>query len=147
MEYEAVSENRIKHLEMIQAVVARLAGNSFAVKGWALTVAAAFIGFAANQDDSSIAFAGIVPIVFFYGLDVYFLQAERLFRVLYEAVRAGDDQIEPFFLGATTGDFRKRMLRAGRDVAWHDTSWRPTLLVFYGGLVAATVVAALLIQA
>jgi hypothetical protein len=146
VDYKQVDANRIKHLEMIQAVVSRLAGNSFAVKGWALTVGAAFIGFAANQRDAEIAYAGLVPVLFFYGLDVYFLQAERLFRVLYEAVRTGDSEVEPFFLGATSDDFRERMLRAGKDVAWHDTSWRPTLLVFYGGLAAATVIAALLVE-
>lgn len=30
------SDARIKHLDMVQAVVARLGGNGFVVKGWAI---------------------------------------------------------------------------------------------------------------
>ena len=36
----------LKHLEFIQAVITRLANDSFLMKGWALTVAGAFYGFA-----------------------------------------------------------------------------------------------------
>jgi hypothetical protein len=32
----------LKHLEFVQAVITRLANNSFLMKGWALTVAGAF---------------------------------------------------------------------------------------------------------
>lgn len=35
--------DRIKHLEFIQAVITRMGTNSFLVKGWALTLAAAFL--------------------------------------------------------------------------------------------------------
>jgi len=31
-------ENKIKHLEMIQGVINRMASNSFALKGWAVTL-------------------------------------------------------------------------------------------------------------
>ena len=33
-------ENKIKHLEIIQGVINRMAGNSFALKGWAVTLVA-----------------------------------------------------------------------------------------------------------
>jgi len=33
-------ENKVKHLEMIQAVIARMATNSFMFKGWAVTLVA-----------------------------------------------------------------------------------------------------------
>jgi hypothetical protein len=41
MPYDDFSSNRLKHMELIQAVVSRLAGNSFLVKGGAITLAAA----------------------------------------------------------------------------------------------------------
>jgi hypothetical protein len=31
--YDDFEQNRVKHMEMIQAVIARLAGNSFLIKG------------------------------------------------------------------------------------------------------------------
>lgn len=136
-DYANVDENRIKHLEMIQSVVGRLGNNSFAVKGWAITVAGAFLGFAITRDDSGLALAGVLPVIAFYGLDVYFLQAERLFRVLFDQVRAANPNVEPFFMGATSDEFRGRITREGSDVSWQATSWRPTLLVFYGALALA----------
>jgi hypothetical protein len=141
-DYEAFTANRVKHLEMIQSVVARLAGNSFLVKGWALTVALALFGFAIDAKSASLAIIGLLALLPFFALDAYFLQAERLFRVLYDEVRAPDSKVEPFFLGATTREFRKAMTQKGKDVSWQATTWRPTLLVFYGGLVVAGLFAA-----
>lgn len=37
--YQDFDEARIKHLELIQAVIGRLGINGFLMKGWALTVA------------------------------------------------------------------------------------------------------------
>jgi hypothetical protein len=34
--------DKIKHLEMIQAVISRLANNSFLLKGWSITLVSAF---------------------------------------------------------------------------------------------------------
>ena len=39
----------IKHLEFIQAVITRMAGNSFVLKGWAITLAAAGFALAAKE--------------------------------------------------------------------------------------------------
>jgi len=145
--YEDFDEKRIKHMEMIQAVVARLGNNSFVVKGWAITVAGAFFAFAVSRDDPSVAFAGLVPVIAFYWVDVYFLQAERLFRVLFDQVRVGDPSVQPFFMGATSPDFRERMNALGKDVSWQDTSWRPTLLGYYVALALAGVLIGVLLSA
>lgn len=37
--YESFEDQRIKHLDMLQAVIGRLGNDSFLVKGWAVTVA------------------------------------------------------------------------------------------------------------
>ena len=34
-------ESKIAHLEMVQAVITRMAGNSFLIKGWSVTLVAA----------------------------------------------------------------------------------------------------------
>ena len=43
------SADRIKHLEFIQATIARQAAHSFSVKGWSLTVAAALFASQLSQ--------------------------------------------------------------------------------------------------
>ena len=43
-----VARTKIAHLQMIQAVITRLAGNSFMVKRWSLTLVVALLALAAG---------------------------------------------------------------------------------------------------
>lgn len=145
-QYDNYTDHRIKHLEMIQAVVSRLAGNAFLVKGWAVTIGGAFFGFAVSRNDSQLALVGLVPVALFWGLDAYFLHAERLFRELYERVRSCDESILPFFMGATGKNFVDQATkRHGEALTWQRTIWRPTLILFYGALLVAGGLSAILI--
>jgi hypothetical protein len=85
----ALDEDQRKHLDFIQGVIARMSTDSFLIKGWALTVAAAIYGFAANRSDWRIALVGLLPAIMFWGLDAYYLWQERLFRKLYAEAAAG----------------------------------------------------------
>ncbi len=135
--YNDIENNRVKHMELIQAVVARLAGNSFLLKGWALTLTVAIVGFAVNTDSSGLALVALLPIIVFWGLDGYYLHTEWLFRELHRQVRDPESGIKPFFMGATDEDFIKTLPKGARS-QW-TTFWRPTLSIFYGALGAATV--------
>src|SRR5690242_10126113 len=86
VEHEYSEATWLKHLEFIQAVISRLATNSFLMKGWALTVSGALFGFAASHLSWPIAAVGMLPVVSFWYLDTYFLRQERLYRLLYSAV-------------------------------------------------------------
>jgi hypothetical protein len=149
--YEDFDERRLKHLEFIQTVVARLGTNSFFVKGWTVTVAGAFIGFALNSRDFRLALGALVPTIAFWGLDAFFLRSERLFRALYDQVRNGDEHVEPFFMGATSRDFVKRV-RDGQTAgstgaaSFWKTSVSRTLAWFYLSLVAASGIVAAIVH-
>lgn len=140
--YTNFGDERIKHLELIQGVVSRLGGNGFLVKGWALTIAGAFFGFAVNRSNSKLAAVAVVPTLLFWGLDGYFLRCERLFRCLYSLVRRKDDRIEPFFMGVTSDSFIKEFAGEGDKPvdSWWPTVFSGTLLAFYG-LIGASAVA------
>lgn len=141
--YQAMSDNRIKHMEMVQAVIARLGANGFLVKGWTITVAGAFSGFALSTNSPSLAFTGGATTAVFWALDTYFLRAERLFRALFDQVRKHDAEVEPFFMGATGESFVTRV-REGKTASdnsvgsWVRTALRPTLSIFYGALITAS---------
>lgn len=79
--------NKMKHLEMIQDVIKRMASNSFMLKGWAVTLVAGI--FALSSKDSNLLFSLIsyIPIIIFWGLDSYYLMQERRFRALYDFIR------------------------------------------------------------
>jgi hypothetical protein len=149
MTYKDIGPNRLAHLELIQSVVSRLAGNSFLVKGWAITVSAAIFGFAINSHSWRLAASAAIPIVAFWTLDAYFLRVERLFRALYDEVRLKDKRVPPFSMGATGSEFVIRVRKGDTACDNHEApSWLRaiftlTLLVLYGGLlVAAGVIAA-----
>jgi hypothetical protein len=135
--YEEFDETRIKHMEMIQAVIARLAGNSFLMKGWAVTLTVAFLGFAVDKSDVGLAGAAFVPIVVFGVLDAYYLRAERLFRALYNRVRSSPESVKPFFMGATNDAFVAEL--TDNEKSWPKTIFSLTVLGFYALLALAAV--------
>jgi hypothetical protein len=68
-EYSDFDEARIRHLELVQGVISRLGTNSFLVKGWAITVSGAFLGFAITEKKWGLALISLVPTALFWGLD------------------------------------------------------------------------------
>ena len=113
-------EKVIKHMEMIQGIVNRLAFNSFLIKGWSITILAAALLFIANVGASPwVVLCFAIPVLVFWGLDGYFLWQERLFRKLYNRVRKKSDT-----------DFAMALDESGfRD--WIDTVFSRTLIAFY----------------
>jgi hypothetical protein len=116
--------------------------NSVLVKRWAITVAAAFFGFSLSTHSVWLPAAGFVPTLAFWAIDTTYLRSERLFRVLYEQVRIGDELVGPFFMAATAKDFVRRVAEgetvAERAVAsWRETALAHTLSFFYGTLLVA----------
>ena len=83
-------ENKIKHLEMIQAIITRMAQNSFMIKGWSLTLVVAMFAFVPKTAYLFIPIA-IIPVLIFTWLDAYYLQLERRYRKLYDIVRNKDE--------------------------------------------------------
>src|SRR5437870_13594192 len=74
-----------KDLEFIQAIIARLAGNSFQMKGWNVALATAAVGFAAAKDSRpTLAVLAVIPALAFWFLDAYYLALETQYRALYK---------------------------------------------------------------
>jgi hypothetical protein len=78
-----------EHLKMIQAVITRMAGNSFLIKGWAVSLVAGLTALAKADTDRDIAWISCGVIVLFALLDAYYLAVERKYRKLYEDADAG----------------------------------------------------------
>lgn len=93
-------ENKIKNLEMIQAIITRMAQNSFMIKGWALTLVVAMFAFVPKTAGLFVPIV-IVPILLFALLDAYYLQLERRYRKLYDIVRNKEEERIDFELKIT----------------------------------------------
>lgn len=87
-------EKVVKHLEITQGVINRLANNSFLIKGWSMTILAAAILFLARVESENsvyLTLSFVIPVIGFWILDGYFLWQERLFRGVYDDIRVQED--------------------------------------------------------
>ena len=66
-------ENKLKHLEMVQSVINRMANNSFMLKGWAVTLVAGIFVLAGKDTDKLYFLVAYIPVIVFWGLDSYYL--------------------------------------------------------------------------
>lgn len=139
-----MSQDTIKHLEFIQAVVGRLGNNGFLVKGWTITVTGVFFGFAVESNDWRLGVVSIIPIVAFWGIDAYFLRSERLFRALYSEVAGEAGAVPPFYMSATSAEFKSQCDPSVSSYS-RTAFGRPVLWGFYGALLASAALVVCLI--
>lgn len=129
-------EDVTKHLEFIQTIIARMAGNSFLLKGWTVTLAAALFALAAKESNGAFALLAVIPALSFWGLDAYYLRQERLFRKLYDDLRLATDEglrrVESFSLSTVA------YLTA--CPSWFRTLFSPSIGWLHGVVVAAAAV-------
>lgn len=137
-----MKEDLVKHLEMVQAVVSRMASNSFLLKGWTVTLTAALFALAAKDSKVVFAVIALLPALSFWGLDAYYLRQERLFRKLYDELRLASDEalrkVEPFSMATT--DFRDHV------PGWFRTLWAHSILAVHGVVVLAVLAAIVIIS-
>ena len=121
-----------KHLEFVQAVIARLANNSFLMKGWTLTVSLALLGYAVAHTSARVALLSVVPVLAFWYLDGYYLRQERLFRALYRHVSSSGVPAFAMDVSPYAGEVKRRAVLKSE-----------TLVVFYGMLLLVAVAVSL----
>ena len=78
------------HLQMIQAVISRLASHSTTIKGWSVTVSGALLGYSATASTPLVAAIAAWVVIAFAVLDAYYLSLERQYRQLYRRITADD---------------------------------------------------------
>ena len=120
-----MDSGRLKHLEMIQQVITRMANNSFLIKGWSLTLLAALLALALRDKIYQMLWISIIPVTMFWILDSYFLRQEMLFRKLYDKYRIQDQE--------TRTDFSMDTSELNSVISsWLCTIFSTTLLIFHG---------------
>ena len=119
-----MNDDQRKHLDCIQAVITRMAGNSFLIRGWSVTLVSALFALAAKDADRSFINISYFPCAMFWFLDGYYLSQERLFRSLYDAARQ-----------ATSTDYSMNPLPSRRPTdTWSAAALSRTMLLFHGAM-------------
>jgi hypothetical protein len=115
-------EARNKTLDHLQGIITRLAGNSFSIKGWAITLSSALLGFALKDSKSvpELAYLALIPTVAFWILGGYYLAVERSVRGVYNSLATSS---EP-----TTGGIP--VLRMSVGAIARAIFWPATLLLY-----------------
>lgn len=133
-------ESKHKHLEFIQNIISRMAGNLFFLRGWTITLIAALLALFAKGNNSNYIIYFLIVLTFvFWVLDGYFLSQERLYRDLYNHVRKLKEEEIDFSMD--TNEYKK--FKKNTLVY---SMFSSTLLVFYLPLIAAAIVIAYLIK-
>jgi hypothetical protein len=120
-----MNDDQRKHLEFIQAVITRLAGNSFLIRGWSITLVSALFALAAKDANRMFVAVSYFPALLFWCLDAYYLGQERKFRGLYDAQRlksATDYAMAPPVTAKSS---------------WGDAFFSVTMLLFHGAIMLA----------
>lgn len=124
-------DRKLKHLEFIQGTVNRLSTNSFLLKGWSVVLVSALFVLSGKENNHKFVYLALGPAIIFWGLDGYFLWEERLYRKLYDRVRAKTPNKIDFNMD--TRDFLD-------DVGgWLRAVFSKTLIPFHGVILAAII--------
>lgn len=118
-------------LQMIQAIITRLAANSGALKGFAVTAVTALLDVSINTHRASYAWLAIYPVVVLGLLDAYYLALEQRYRELYNTAAGEAETAWGLAAGKVT---LSDLVKAVRS---------PSVWAFYGAALAAVVVVAL----
>ena len=118
-------DEKMKHLELIQGIINRMASNSFMLKGWAVSLVSGIFVLSSKDTDKLYFLVAYIPVIVFWFLDAYYILQERLYRSLYEKVQITDENSIDFSLKATTAEFYREQNN------FRDCLFSKTEIVFY----------------
>jgi hypothetical protein len=121
-------------LEMIQGIINRMAKNSFLLKKWSVILVSALFALSAKDSKNCFILLAYFPALAFWILDGYFLQQERLFRKLYDKVRAMKNEDIDFSMNTSI---------VNKEVnSWPSVCLSKTLIFFHGVIFATICIVA-----
>lgn len=126
-------EKKLKHLEMIQGVINRMAHCSFLLKGWSVILVSGLFALAAKESNQLFVYIAYLPVLAFWILDGYYLYQERLYRNLYGQVRKQEP--EEIDLGMDATGFQGQ-----GGASWYESIMSKTMLLFHGILVLTIII-------
>ncbi len=126
-------DDKRQHLIFIQDTIKRMAGNSFLLKGWSITLIIAITTIAVGLDIDLLEgkitrlyfiCISIFLVLIFWVLDAYYLSQERAYRGLYGKVSKTETDKIDYSMDA-------RSFLVGKNT-WWSSMFSYVFLVFYG---------------
>jgi len=124
-------DDKIKHLEFIQAVINRFATESARIKSYSIILTSVLLFlFTTITIKREYMYIPLITIIAFWILDSYYLWQERLFRALYDYVRL---LTESDFSMDVSQFFRGKIKNTRLNAMFSET-----LTIFYGLIALVT---------
>jgi hypothetical protein len=128
------------HLQILQGVVQRMAGNSTSCKAWCITIVSAILVLIADKGKPELAWLALLPSVLFLALDAYYLALEKAFRASYNAfvkkLHRGGVHVEDVYSVVPKGEMSGHQIDALKSFS----VWG-----FYGALVLLVIFAKVMV--
>jgi hypothetical protein len=74
----------IEEVKVVQDIIKRMAGNSFNIKAWTITLVLVVLVFRTKERENLNIMIAYLPLFCFWFLDAYYLRQERLFRKVHD---------------------------------------------------------------
>ena len=124
---------KLKHLEMIQGIINRMAHCSFLLKGWSVILFSGLFALAAKDANPLFVYLAYLPVTAFWILDGYYLYQERLYRKLYGHVRQQKPEVIDFKMDA-------ERFKGSDKATWPESIMSKTMLLFHGVLILTIII-------
>lgn len=131
-----LSDQRIKHLDMLQRTIERMARESATMKQYCLGSVAAVASVTTATHAWGLALAGAALVIVFWWLDAMYLMQERWFRAMYEEARDAPPEAPATFVMTPPASIRQR--HTASDTMW-GWSTRTLYLALFVLLVAVAI--------
>ncbi len=97
------------YLNILQAIISRMATNSANCKTWCVTLVSAILVIIADKGKTEYIWITLIPVLLFFFLDAYYLSLERDFRSLYNTfirkLHTGNISADEVFTISVDGSF------------------------------------------
>lgn len=104
------------HLQILQGIIQRMAGNSTSCKAWCITIVSAILVLIADKGKPNLALLAFLPTFLFLALDAYYLAFEKAFRSSYNSfvkkLHSNELQVDDLFSVIPRGDMTNHQVEA-----------------------------------
>lgn len=89
MEDKNTIDYKVSYLQMIQNIIGRMSTASAVFKGFCATIITGTFALSFTKNNKWLLIISLIPLICFCIIDIYYLQLEKRYRILYRMVKDG----------------------------------------------------------
>lgn len=129
-----IDEKGIQYLILLQSTIDRMANTSSIFKGFAAAIVAGVSTISFSEMKWYMVLLGMLPILCFAVLDIYYLQIEKKYRFIYNQVCKGERETD-FLMSIDISPLHYKLAKC-RVI---DCLRSPSIVLFYGPIIVIAI--------